>query len=319
MFDLGPLEIALRHESGLFELGWGPSLHESKWRVTYRDLPNADQLRFSLQPESMKKLLETVGAATIPDALTRATLGGHIEAIRDRASGKATGSFRMELTGFEPPLPPELKGYRFADKTSIIAQFDVDPLWFAMELRGIEMRNGEISLTGHGRIDRALYSLRLRAELATTLDCVTLARGYAHDELGGDLGKWSARNAPKAVRGSVGVRIQVDADSSRLAEAKLVKRIGVGCGLRPMSPIDLLNLGLPPLPDQRTIDRVLQRMAKGELGADLGAMPNLFPTLGEVLEAGKLGNRGSASKSPTKPTSPAKPSIKKPTGPSIEH
>jgi hypothetical protein len=290
-FDLGALELAIRDQDGTFELGWGPTLLESRWRVAYGEVKNADQVRLSFQPLPVKELFERLGAPSIPPALSATKLSGHVEALRDRTNGKTTGAITLNLTGFVPPYPPELKGYHFADTTTLRAKFEVDPLFLAVELRGIELQTGDLSLTGHGRIDRELFSARLRAELATTLDCVTLARGYASEEIGGELGQWGAKNAPKAIRGAVSVKVQVDADSSRLDAAKVKKRIGIGCGLRPMSIEDLLNLGLPPIPDPKTVERLVKQIPPETVISHLPTLPNLLPSLDEMLDVSSHGNK----------------------------
>lgn len=285
VLDLGALEFAFRYEDGGFEMGWGPTLLESSWRLAYRELGNAEELRFSFQPRSAKELLERLGTLKIPEAFSNAKVAGHVEAIRDQQYGKTTGTLTLNLDDFVPPYPPELKGYRFASTTKLRAQFEIDPLWMAAELRGIELRTGDLALTGHGRIDRELFSAHARVELGTVLDCVTLAKGYAIDSIGGALGQWGANNAPKAIRGGVSVQVQIDADSSRLDEAKVVKRMGIGCGLRPMSLTDLLNLGLPPIPDPKTVERLIQQVPPEAAISNLSALPKLLPTFDELLEA----------------------------------
>jgi hypothetical protein len=283
-YDLGPLELAVRDQDGTFELGIGPSLLESKWRVTYRDVAHADHVRVSFVPQALQDLFARFGETKVPDALKAATLGGHIEAVRDQKIGRATGSLALSLAGFTPPYPPELKGYRFADTTTLRAEFELDPLLLAVVLKGIELRTGDLALLGRGRLDRELFSARLRAELDATLDCVTLAKGYAAQEIGGELGKWGARNAPKAVRGAVSVKVQIDANTSRLEDAKVVKRIGIGCGMRPMSLTELLSLGLPPAPDAKNIEQLLKKIPSG---GSATTMPNLLPPLSELNPFGK--------------------------------
>ncbi len=299
-FELGALEIAVRYQDSTFELGWGPTLLESKWRVAYRDLPNLAQVKFSFQPANAKELLGRLGVATVPKGLETTTLEGHIEALRNQTSGRTVGTATLNLLGFVPPYPPELKGYRFANNTSLHSQFEIDPLGLAAELRGIALKTGDLSLVGHGRIERELLSARLRAELTTTLDCITLAKGYATDAVGGELGQWGARNAPQAIRGTVSVKVQIDADSSRLAEAKVIKQLGIGCGLRPMSIVDLLNLGLPPMPDQKTLHRLMQTDPATVL-SNLSTMPNLLPSMNELLATPPFGSAAKSSPTTSKP------------------
>jgi hypothetical protein len=299
VLDLGALEIAVRNQDGTFELGWGPTLLESNWRIAYRELADADQVKLSFQPQEATALLGRLGVTTVPAELGKTKVGGHVEALRDKNGGKVTGALTLNLVGFVPPYPQELKGYRFADTTTMRSRFEIDPLWSAAELRGIELKSGDLSLIGHGRIDRELLSARLRAELTTTLDCVTLAKGYASEEIGGELGQWGAKNAFKAVRGSVSVRVQVDAVTGHLDQAKIVKRIGIGCGLRPMSIVDLLNLGLPPIPDPKTVERLIKQIPPETVISNLPTLPQILPSLEELQSLGEKANLG-APKGPKK-------------------
>ncbi|HEY5957787.1 MAG TPA: hypothetical protein VIV60_14590 [Polyangiaceae bacterium] len=311
-FDLGPIGLAFRNQDGVFEVGWGKTLVESSWRVAYQAKAGADYVRLSFQPLSVAELMQKVGQSAPPE-LAKAKVAGYIQGSRERSSGKTAGAVNLTLNDFSPPFPPELKGYRFSDTTTLRADFVVDPLWFAADLRGIELRNGDVSLTGHGRLERELLSVRLRADLATFLDCVTLARGYATDTLGGELGQWGVRNAPKAIRGGVTVRVQIDADSSHLEQAKIIRQLGVGCGLKPMSLVDLLNLGLPPLPDPKTVERLIQHIPNAATAlSTLPNLPNLLPSFNELRDAA-VPKRPAASqkKNPAKAPSPAaKPSAK---------
>lgn len=278
-FDLGPLELAVRNQNGNFELGWGPSLHESKWHVAYRKLESAEELKFSFQPCSLLDVLGRFGATTGLDAFVKTKMQGHLNALRDRASGKTTGSLALDLVGFTPPFPPELKGYRFSDTSTARTNFELDPLGLEMQLRDLELKTGDIRLFGHGRVDRDGVSLRVRAELTTLLDCVTLAKGWMAEQVSGELGSWAQRNVPKAVNGSVNVKVQLDADTSHLEQAKIVKRIGIGCGLRPMSISDWLNLGLPPLPDAATLERLRKQLPAPSTLPGLPTLPQLLPPL----------------------------------------
>jgi hypothetical protein len=308
-FDLGPVEFAFRSQDGVFEVGWGKTLVESTWRVAYQTKTEADYVRLSFQPLSIEGLMQRVGQNAAPPELAKAKVAGYIQGSRERSSGKTAGALNLTVSEFSPPFPQELKGYRFSDTTTLRADFVVDPLWFSAELRGIELRNGDVSLTGHGRLERELLSIRLRADLAAFLDCVTLAKGYATDTLGGELGQWGVRNAPKAIRGGVTVRLQIDADSSHLDRAKIVRQLGVGCGLKPMSLVDLLNLGLPPLPDPKTVERLIQHIPSAAATlSTIPTLPNLFPSFGELRDAA----------APPRPTTPQKKNSSKTTSPAAK-
>ena len=72
------------------------------------------------------------------------------------------------------------------------------------------------------------------------------------------------------VQGNVDVTVQIDADTANLRQAKIVKQIGVGCGLKPLTVRDMLTLGLPPPPDADLI---------WHLGKDLPAWGDSLPLL----------------------------------------
>lgn len=273
--NLGPAAVAARSQDGVFELGWGKSLQESRWRATYRKLLTADELRFSFQPVPLKEIFGLFDATTAPSELSNTTLQGHIEALRDHTSGRTAGSLTLDLSGFTPPYPAELKAYRFDDRSNVRANFDVDPLFQQIQLRGIDLRTGELSLLGHGCVDLKPPSARLRAELSTALDCVTLAKGWVSERVSGDLGQWTLRNTPRAIQGSVRVKVQIDAESDQLGQAKIVRQIGMGCGLRPMSLVELMNLGLPPMPDAGTVERMTKQFPPSTLLSNLPKWPPL--------------------------------------------
>lgn len=276
--DLGPIEVSTRSQDGSLEFGWGKTLQESHWRVAYRKLPGADELRFSFQPVSLMRILGQLGATPAMAELSQTKLQGHVAALRDHATGRTSGSLTVDLSGFAPPYPPELKAYRFDDRSTVRANFEIDPLFQEVQLRGIELRTGDLSLLGHGRVDLKATSARVRAELSTTLDCVTLAKGWVAERVSGDLGQWGLRNAPRAIQGAVRVKLQIDAESDQLEQAKIVRQIGMGCGLRPLSFAEVMNLGLPPMPDAGTVERMVKQFPPSTLLSNLPKWPTL-PTL----------------------------------------
>jgi hypothetical protein len=88
---------------------------------------------------------------------------------------------------------------------------------------------------------------RVRLDLRGTLPCDALASASAESRLGKLLGRAAGRKAGIAalrlVGGSVAVRVQVDASTPKLAEAKVDRSIGIGCGLKPLTLEDLRALG----------------------------------------------------------------------------
>jgi hypothetical protein len=54
--------------------------------------------------------------------------------------------------------------------------------------------------------------------------------------------------------GSVSVEVKIEGDTRRLKEAKVERRIGVGCGLKPLTLDELRKLGeLIPLPEELSV------------------------------------------------------------------
>jgi hypothetical protein len=279
--EFGPLSLVFRNNRGQIELGWGKTLEESDGIVTYREDDTGMKLATSFKPVALTALFARFGQTTLPEAFAKASLSGTVTAQFSLNTGNVTVKTVLLLTDFVPPHPAELKGYAFKDKTLLVATLQSEPLYSLIEVPVLELTNGELKLRGTGRIERKEPSARLLADLSAKLDCVNLAKGFAQDEVGGALGQWGQRTAVKAVRGSVDVRIQVEADTAKLAEAKVVKRIGIGCGLRPLALQDLLTLELPPPPDEKAAERLVKLMTKP---GKMPLSPGLLPSLDELID-----------------------------------
>lgn len=91
-------------------------------------------------------------------------------------------------------------------------------------------------------------------KLLGNLPCADLAAAAVEKELSGlgQLGRLAGKLTKQVLKGSVGVTVAVEADSRRLAEAKVAKIIGIGCGLKPLTIPNLADfpqLGEIPLPE----------------------------------------------------------------------
>jgi hypothetical protein len=279
--EVGPLAFVFRNQEHQLELGWGKTLEESSWTLVYRDGTDGTGLAVAVKPMELGSLLTRLGQTAPLDSYAKASLGGTLSAHLDPESAKLTGKLSVSLTGIVPPLPEELKGYTFKNQTELLASFESDVLFTNTEITVLQLNNGAVRLLGNGQIERTGMTARLRADLSTQLDCGTLAQGYTSDALGGsNLGQWAQRAAAKSMRGSVAVRVQLDADSANLADAKVVKKIGVGCGLKPLSVVELLALGLPPPPDAKTAERVAKLLTTP---SRLPSGASLLPSLHELI------------------------------------
>jgi hypothetical protein len=280
--DYGPFTLAYRLTRGHVELGAGSTLEQSDFRLAYHPGDALSSVDITLKSLETKVLFERFALGKAPEDLSHAKLAGTFHAELSTQTGKITAKTALQLTGFLPPHPNELKGYAFKDESLFIATLQSDPLYSTIDIPIIQLSNGDLKLVGVGRMERMARGAKIIADLSAILDCVTLAKGFAKDDIGGALGQWGQRNAKKAVRGSVDVRIQLDADTTQWNDAKVVKRIGFGCGLRPLSLVDLLTLELPPPPDAKTAERLGKLVTNpGQL---LPQLPTFLPSLDELLD-----------------------------------
>src|SRR5690606_30595429 len=106
-------------------------------------------------------------------------------------------------------------------------------------------------LAGAGTIDRHGDEAAIAMTLKGSLGCADLAAAATRTHVQGELGRVLGGLAGKALQGSVGFTVTLEADTANLLAAKVRPVIGVGCGLRPLSIDDLPKLpDLPELPDE---------------------------------------------------------------------
>jgi hypothetical protein len=134
------------------------------------------------------------------------------------------GHARLDLEGYVPPHPVELDGFVFGNVTT-----------------------GKFVLKGGGNLTRQGDATRIRLDMNGALPCDALASAAAESRLARLLGRAAGRKAGiaalRVVGGSVTVRVQVDASTKNLPDAKLERSIGIGCGLKPLTLEDLRELG----------------------------------------------------------------------------
>ncbi|MGC4068954.1 MAG: hypothetical protein QM784_30775 [Polyangiaceae bacterium] len=186
------MEPLRRHLPGPTEwarFALGETFATAKWSVSYRDGDDGPVAVLGFTAVDVSELLSRVSNAPVPDALAKARADGVLTAQLDPATLKVLGKVTARLTGFVPPHPPELKGYAFKDTTRLDVTFSGDPLLNVAELPVIQLVNGDIALLGTGRVERTSAGAKIRADLSTHLDCVTIAKGFAASEVGGALGE----------------------------------------------------------------------------------------------------------------------------------
>ena len=111
--------------------------------------------------------------------------------------------------------------------------------------------------------------------LKGALPCDALAGAAAESRLGQLLGRASGKQGKRAaqalVGGEVSVEVGVEATTKDLANAKLTQKIGIGCGLRPLSLGELIALA-PNAKDLQAIGDEVGRKLEG-IGKELGLPP----------------------------------------------
>ncbi len=276
-YALKPLALALHYGTDDVEVGFGTAhMASAPVHCGWQRQPGADDFHVSFEELALGPLLASLNLPSVDRKMAAAPCKGAVSA-RVPAAEKSpyTGRFEFHLQGWVPPHPPELDGFAFGSGTTLESMVEVDRALTQVRLTGLGLSSGELKLVGHGLIKViALTSAHLQAELKGQIPCSALASAMAESKLGKAYGQWVSRNAGRTVAGQVDVTVQIDADLSRLGQAKIAKHIGVGCGLRPMSASDLLSLGLPPPPDADFLQHAAENLPS--LNA---AMPSALPKL----------------------------------------
>lgn len=235
-------------------------------------------------------------------------LSARINFESELMGGPINGTLDATLVGYSPPKPSELSDYDFGDRTQLKTKFSMGSQRKLLTLTETQVLAGAFKLKGGGEVklleDHALILLKLLANLP----CADLAASMVEKNLEGlgGLGKIAGRLTKRAVKGSVGVTVAVEADSRKLEHAKVAKIIGIGCGLRPLSLPNLSDfpqLGDIPLPPG------MKELPKGLPTALPSSLPSGVPLPGGKEFPFPFGKPSEPTKpaEPTKPSEPAKP------------
>jgi hypothetical protein len=190
-------------------------------------------------------------------------------------AGEVKGKLSASLKGFVPPHPPELDGFVFGDLTTLETDLSIDAGRNKVTLTNTKVKAAKFELTGGGTIAREGQVASVDMALKGALPCDVLAGADAESRLGRLLGKASGkqgkRTALAIVRGEVSVDVAIKARSDDLLNAKVTRKIGIGCGLRPLSLQELLEL----TPNAKDLEAIGGEVGKKleEIGKDLGLPP----------------------------------------------
>ncbi len=251
-YTIAPLVAVIHVEPQSGEVGLGAKQWDDvSARGGWKSLPNADELHLSFGPLKLGPLLAQSPVAVKDATLTTASLAGGISLLIPNDEHQSyAGHWAFDVAGWTPPHPPELQGFAFGNTTRLRSSFEVDRALTLANFGDVQLSAGEFKLVGRAVARRnTLTSALVQAELKGRIPCAALASAVATSKLGQAYGRWVGSHADQLVQGYVEATIQIEADTNSLQKAKLVKQIGIGCGLKPLSIGELLSLGLPPPPD----------------------------------------------------------------------
>ena len=272
--ELGRVGAGWTATETVIDLGFGAEkLEQAPVRIAVRHADSPPTARFTLNPTPLHRLSEPLGALLPVDEDVK--LSGEVELVLPPAfqRGKIDGRVSLVLEGYIPPHPVELSGFVFGDSTTIDTQIAISEDRSIIELEQTRLTAGRFSLQGRGKVERFQSHARVQVALRGDLPCSALANAAAQSRLGQSLGKIVGSAASMLVKGSVAVLVKVDADTRRLSEAKVLRTIGVGCGLKPI-----------PIPGIGTIDLgdiTLDDLSKlpSSISTSLPPLPSALPPL----------------------------------------
>jgi hypothetical protein len=276
-FELGKVGAGFTKTGGDVSIGFGDqSAQAAPLRLDASvDAKGAGKMHVVLTPTKLGLLGKGLGIPLpLPDVIASADVelalpAGAID------GGEVKGKLNASLKGFVPPHPPELDGFVFGDLTTFETDLALDNARSRVTLTNSKVKAGKFELTGGGNIVREGLDAKVDFDLKGTLPCDALAGAAAESRLGQLLGRASGkqgkRTALAIVQGSVSVEVGIKASTRDLPNAKLTQKIGIGCGLRPLSFAELVAL-TPNAKDLQAIGNEVGKKLE-DIGKDLGLPP----------------------------------------------
>jgi hypothetical protein len=154
------------------------------------------------------------------------------------------GDFRFTLAGLPMPVPPEIAGLVYGPDVLMTGKFKLHDNYQEVDVSKLAVKAGVLELRGDAHA--AVKGLRapLQAKLRGALSCGAILEAATRAHTDSPLFINAAKLGRRFVQGSVDIVIGLDADLLKLEQAKLLKTIGVGCGLKPAPvPAELRDLG----------------------------------------------------------------------------
>jgi len=246
-YQLGQVGAIWRGDSLRVMLGIGAAtLDASPLHIEVFSTLSRPAAAISLRRTTMKRLMTLL---SLPLSL-QGSASGFVELYFSQLlSGPINGVAVVRLRDLPLPVPAEAKALVRSNTTDLSAVINVTADRRTVSLRDLRVYHGAISLHGEARLQRMAEHAVVRVRLQGSLRCVDIAPFVMGSKVGGELGRIVGSMARGMIQGNVTVVVTVEADSRKLAQAKIGHEIGIGCGLR-LPTFELPKLPkLPILPD----------------------------------------------------------------------
>jgi hypothetical protein len=271
--DLGQVGAGFARENSAIALGFGEAdLGRAPFRIEVSPAPPTPTAKFTIAPIAAERLAKPLGVA-LPVQGVIVSSETTLSFVGTGASETIQGKTSVTLKGYVPPHPFELDGFIFGDTTTFDGVFSIPPLRDRITLTDAHLKAGAFELRGTGLIVRGSDHSEANLSLNGQLPCSALASVEANSRvskiLGSELGTKAGQFAEKLINGSVAIGLSIAADTRNLAAAKVVRTIGIGCGLHPLTLAELAKL-MPLPPD---VTALLQSLPA--LPTDLSNLPAL--------------------------------------------
>ena len=258
---LGKIGASWTSDDAVVGLGFGEEdVSRAPVRISVQHALPEPTAKIELLPVKAEKLADPLGVKLpIEDVTASAVV--NLTLPKSATPEPISGDLSVTLKGYVPPHPRELDGIVFGDTTTFDSKLKLNAPRTRIELTESKVKAGDFSLRGKGNIDRHATHATLALDLTGNIACTALAGAAAESYLGQTLGKLAGALAKAAMKGGVGIVVKIRADSRDLDNAKVLRTIGIGCGLKPL-PIPEIEIagfklptefpkdlkGLPPLP-----------------------------------------------------------------------
>jgi hypothetical protein len=187
------------------------------------------------------------------------------------------GHFKFTFDGLTFPVPREVAGLVYDTAPEIEGDIVINRTFSNFKVDRLSFVTGSLRMQGTASIEREGTETRWRSTLRGPLPCGAIAAAAAKIHLkglplGDELAHAASRISKQALKGSVDIFVALDAHSTDLAAAKIIKTIGVGCGLKPF----------PLLAAAHDLVKELPAISFG--GSKVGDMLKDLPSLSQLPE-----------------------------------